>query len=270
MSFVILSPIHVEAVGLSKVRFFAPPTGAREFPWPSIDDLFAAVVMDRRMRRLFRTDIQTSPWAGDTRKIVTPNGRTIIGQHFIVQGLIEAWVQVGRCQPDLYSRYTVGGAKTLSKLTEGMHGHELMAYCRDALPPIATPEIAGTPARFFKSPEIGPHLPWHAVDDLYRAMKFPRDLRRIMLRNAQDFAGGDFKTVATAEGPVVIGSHPMAQGLIGAAIEAHGTDPGFEMTYAKATAAAMEAQFGDLGPEARFRLLLDAARNTLGLAGDVS
>lgn len=134
--------------------------------------------------------------------------------------------------------------------------------------PIATPEIAGTAVRFFKSPEVGPHLPWHAVDDLYKAMRFPRDLRRRMLQHAQGFAGGDFKTIATVEGPVVIASHPMAQGLIGAAVEAHGIDHGFEMAYAKAAAAAMEAQLGDLGPEARFRLLLDAARNTLNPDSD--
>ncbi len=89
----------------------------------------------------------------------------------------------------------------------------------------------------------------------------------MMLRNAQSFAGGDFKTVATFDGPVVIGSHPMAQGLIGAAIEAHGTDPKFEMAYARAAASAMEAMLGDLGPEERFRLLLDAARNTLAFEG---
>ena len=135
----------------------------------------------------------------------------------------------------------------------------------DLASPIACPEITGTPVRFFRSPEIGPHLPWHAVDDLYKAMQFPRDLRRMMLQNAQGFAGGDFKTVATTDGPVVIGSHPMAQGLIGAAIAANGTDPKFEMAYARAAASAMEAMLGDLGPEARFRLLLDAARNTLAL-----
>ena len=128
----ILHPIHIEAVGLANVRFFAAPTGAREFPWPSIDDLFGSVVMDRRMRRASRSDIERSPWAGDTRKIVTPDGRTIIGQHFIVQGLIDAWVQVGRCQPDLYARYTAGGARALSKLTEEFGPDELMAYCRDA------------------------------------------------------------------------------------------------------------------------------------------
>ncbi len=103
--------------------------------------------------------------------------------------------------------------------------------------PILVPDVAGEPVRFFKSPEAGPHLPWHAVDDLYKAMQFPRDLRRMMLRNAQGFAGGDFKTVATSTGLTVIGSHPMAQGLIGAAIEAHGTDPSFEIAYARSAVA---------------------------------
>ena len=130
---VILHPIHIEAIGLANVRFFAPPTGAREFPWPSIDDLFAAIVMDRRMRRAFHSDIERSPWAGDTRKIVTPDGRTIIGQHFIAQGLIDAWTQVGRCPAELYGRYAVGGANALRKLLDGIHGDEMLAYCRDAM-----------------------------------------------------------------------------------------------------------------------------------------
>lgn len=129
----LVTPIHVEAIGLANVRFFAPPSGAREFPWPSIDDLFAAVVMDRSLRRAFRRDIEDGPWAGFTRKIVTSDGRTIIGQHFIAQGMIDAWVHVGRCPADMYGRYAVGGAKALSKLTDGFASDELMAYCRDAM-----------------------------------------------------------------------------------------------------------------------------------------
>ena len=129
----LISPIHVEGIGLSNVRFFAPPDGEREFPWPSLDDLFAAVVMDRRMRRAFQADIESSPWAGATRRIVTPDGRTIIGQHFVAQGLIDAWAQVGRCAPDLYRAYAVGGARALSKLTDGYGHDELMAYVGDAM-----------------------------------------------------------------------------------------------------------------------------------------
>ena len=133
MSITVLHPIHVEGIGLSNVRFFAPPAGAREFPWPSLDDLFAAVVMDRSLRRAFRFAIERGPWAGFTRKIVTAEGRTLIGQHFIAQGMIDAWVHVDRCPADFYGRYAVGGAQALSKLTDGFGPNDLMAYCRDAM-----------------------------------------------------------------------------------------------------------------------------------------
>ena len=129
----ILSPIHVEAIGLANVRYFAPLDGAREFPWPSLDDLMAAVVMDRAMRRLFKADLDNSVWAKDTRRIVTPDGRTLVGQHFVAQGLIDAWASVGRCSRELYGVYAVGGAKALSKLLPDVHGDELMSYCRDAM-----------------------------------------------------------------------------------------------------------------------------------------
>ncbi len=85
------------------------------------------------MRRAFRADLSNSVWAKDTRAIVTLDGRTIIGQHFIAQGLIDAWVQVGRCQPDFYAGYAAGGAKALSKLTDGFGPDELLSYCRDAM-----------------------------------------------------------------------------------------------------------------------------------------
>lgn len=128
-----LSPIHVEGIGLANVRFFAPPDGGREFPWPSIDDLMAAVVMDRSMRRAFKADLANSPWADDTRRIVTPDGRTLVAQHFVAQGMIDAWATVGRCSRDLYGAYAVGGAKALSKLTNGFGPDELLAYCADAI-----------------------------------------------------------------------------------------------------------------------------------------
>lgn len=129
----IAHPIHVEAIGLANVRYFAPPKGAREFPWPSLDDLMAAVVMDRAMRRAFKADLANSLWADNTRKIVTSDGRTLIGQHFVAQGLIDAWATVGRCSRELYGVYAIGGAKALGKLLPDLHGDELMAYCKDAL-----------------------------------------------------------------------------------------------------------------------------------------
>ncbi|MBH0619412.1 hypothetical protein I3A86_25305, partial [Salmonella enterica] len=102
----VVEPVHTEGILLCNVRFFAPQAGAREFPWPSIDDLMQSVGMDRRMRRLFKADLDGSPWRGFVRMIVTAQGRTLIGQHFVAQGLIDAWAQVGRCRPDLYGIYT--------------------------------------------------------------------------------------------------------------------------------------------------------------------
>ncbi len=131
--------------------------------------------------------------------------------------------------------------------------------------PIATEEISGTPVRFFKAPLPIPHLPWHSLDDLHRAMRFPRALRKQMLEMSRAFPGGDFITVSTSDGPVVIGSHPMAQGVIGAAVEVHGLRAGFERDYAKAAAAAMDALTGELDAITKVNLLLEAARNTLGL-----
>ncbi len=128
----LLHPIHVEAIGLANVRFFAPPTGGREFPWVSIDDLFAAVVMDRRMRRAFHSDLGVSAFASSTQKIVTPEGRTTIGPHFIAQGLIDAWTHVGRTPAGFYAAYTAGGVKALGKLLPGVDGDELAAYLGDA------------------------------------------------------------------------------------------------------------------------------------------
>ncbi len=125
-------PIHTEALGLANVRFFAPPSGGREFPWLSVDDLFSAVVMDRRMRRAFRADIESSPWAGSVRQITTPDGRMLICKHFVAQGLIDAWTQVGRCSADFYGAYTKGGVAALSKLTGELGPDQLMAYLRDA------------------------------------------------------------------------------------------------------------------------------------------
>ena len=58
--------------------------------------------------------------------------------------------------------------------------------------PIASPEIDGVPVRFFKSPAPQLEMPWHAPDDLNRAMKFPRALRREMLQRARAFPDGDF------------------------------------------------------------------------------
>ena len=132
--------------------------------------------------------------------------------------------------------------------------------------PIASPEIAGVPVRFFRSPEPGPHLPWHALDDLCRAMGYDSEMRTRTLRHAQAYAEGEFRTVATPDGPVVIGSHVMAQSVILAAVEVHGLAPAFELLYVRSgLSVAMDALTGDLPAGAAYDVTLAAARNTLGL-----
>ena len=65
----------------------------------------------------------------------------------------------------------------------------------------------------------------------------------------------------------MIASHPMAQGLISAAIEVRGVRADFEWTYVQAISTAWEELTGDLGPRAKVELLIAAAKNTLNLGG---
>lgn len=111
--------------------------------------------------------------------------------------------------------------------------------------PIGTPMLDGVPVRFFRSPEVGPHLPGHSLEDLHRAMKFPPDLLTRMLGSSRAFKDGDFKTIATAECRVVIGSHLIAQGMID----------------------ALMGLTGDMPPMQSLRFTLEAARNALGGGG---
>lgn len=102
---------------------------------------------------------------------------------------------------------------------------------------ILTPAYMGTlndkPLRFFKSPLPGPHLPWHAPEDLHRCLDLPRDLRRDFQRKLHSSEWkGDIRTVATADGIVMIAPHFMAQGLIGAMHDAGRADAKAEFRYA--------------------------------------
>lgn len=125
------------------------------------------------------------------------------------------------------------------------------------------------PLRFFKAPLPGPHLVWHAAEDLHACLDLPRSLRREFrqkLRSSEWSA--DVRTVATADGIVTIAPHFMAQGLIGAMIEVGRARPESEMAYARQAAAAFNALSGDLPPLASFDLMIAAYRNTNKLDGD--
>lgn len=130
--------------------------------------------------------------------------------------------------------------------------------------PIHTTEIGGTPVRFFRAPGCVPQLPWHAVDDLYRAMRLPRDLRRRMLRETQSFPQAETASIPVHDGVVVISAHPVAQGMIQATTAKGLVGRDFEAKYIGAAMAASKAMTAGLTPIAAFQLVIEATRNTLG------
>ena len=128
----LVSPIHVEAVGVANIRFFAPPSGGREFPWLSIDDLHASMTLPRALRREFKRSFRSSEWRKDTKAVATADGIANIVPHFVAQGLIGAMSEVGYVAPELYGRYAAAGAKAMGKLTDGLSPPELLDYIESA------------------------------------------------------------------------------------------------------------------------------------------
>lgn len=128
----LVSPIHIEAVGLANIRFFAPPSGAREFPWLSIDDLYGSMALPRAARRDFNRRLRSSEWRNDTRTVATADGIVNIVPHFMAQGLIDAMREVGQVHSEFYGRYSAAGAKAMTKLTDGLSPTGMMEYIQDA------------------------------------------------------------------------------------------------------------------------------------------
>lgn len=123
-------------------------------------------------------------------------------------------------------------------------------------------EINGKPVRFFRSPGQGADFPWHAADDLFHALAFPRPVRREFQRRLKSDHGDDVRTVATADGIVTIAPHYMAQGAIGAGIDIGCTPPSAEVAYAKAGVAALKVFFDERGISGMdgVQFTIDAAR----------
>lgn len=131
--------------------------------------------------------------------------------------------------------------------------------------PLSTGTINGEPVRFYKAPGAEPELPWHAHDDLLRALKLSREKRRYLLRSCQAQCPGEMKTIATVDGLVTIAPHPLAQALLGAVAEVDAAFVSVEIEYRFAGVAAMKALGAGLPPAARFELAITAARNTLSI-----
>lgn len=132
--------------------------------------------------------------------------------------------------------------------------------------PTYTGTVAGHPVRFFKGPSGQPELPWHAVEDLFRAAGLPRPLRRHFLQAMQ--TAGEVRTVATLDGVVTIAPHPVAQGFLDALPEmgsiGANASPALKMDYAAAAAQAMSVMTGDLPFSATIELVAAAYRKTRG------
>lgn len=133
--------------------------------------------------------------------------------------------------------------------------------------PIHTGTLNGKPLRFFKAPLPGPHLLWHAPDDLHACLRLPDDLRADFRRKLVGEYADDVRTVATGDGIVTIGPHWMAQGLIGAMIEVGIAKTDLEIAYAQEATAAWNVLTGDLPPEVAVHMMIAAYRNTNGITG---
>lgn len=141
---------------------------------------------------------------------------------------------------------------------------------RDAIvQPVFSGSLGGRPLRFFKAPRPGPHLVWHAVDDLHHCLAMPRDLRRHYRQQLQRDYRKDVETIATDQGIDIIAPHWMAQGLIQGLEEVRFAPRGTETAYAMEAGRAQKALFGDLPPAAGIEMAIAAFRNSNGL-GDAS
>lgn len=128
-----------------------------------------------------------------------------------------------------------------------------------------TGQVAGRGVRFFRSPLSGPDFPWHSVDDLQAALRFPRDLRRHFRTVLQRDWGGNVRTIATRGGVTTIAPHPMAQGLIDALAEFGGPPSGAADDYAQAVAEALQTITASMPPEASAAYALAAFQRGGGL-----
>ena len=135
--------------------------------------------------------------------------------------------------------------------------------------PVYTGTLNGKPLRFFKAPLPGPHLIWHASEDLQLGMQLPRDLRRRFREQLRSSEwSSDVRTVATSDGIVTIAPHWIAQGFIGAMIETGYISNTLEIAYAKEAVRAWNATTGDLPLAANVELMLAAFRNTNGIGAN--
>jgi hypothetical protein len=101
--------------------------------------------------------------------------------------------------------------------------------------------IGGHQFRFFRPPDNVPDFPWHAVDDLHRCLGLSRDGRRLFLRKLRSAEWSTtLRTIATADGVVIVAPHYMAQGIIRAMVSEGDAPSNIRDEYDDASAAAIK------------------------------
>jgi hypothetical protein len=87
-----VSAVHTAAVGMKNIRFFAAPEGKEGgMPWVSVDDLFAALSMPRKVRLGFKKDLRSSDdWKGVMHSVLTDQGRVDIFPNWAAGAFIGA------------------------------------------------------------------------------------------------------------------------------------------------------------------------------------
>lgn len=135
--------------------------------------------------------------------------------------------------------------------------------------PIHTADVNGRQIRYFRPPLSGPHQPWHAIDDLFRAMEMERKVRKGFIRDLQasDQWKGLAKTVATKDGIVLIAPHFMAQGFMGAAHDLGQLPEMFERDYTMGVVAAMDVITAGMTELEAFNYNIAAFRNSNRIEG---
>lgn len=128
--------------------------------------------------------------------------------------------------------------------------------------PIIVGVVNGKPVRFFKTPlnDGKPDLPWHATDDLARALGCDRGLRKHYQRMFQKDWPHAIRSIATAEGVVTVAPHFAALGFVSSMIENGIAPQSADMEYARSAIEACQELFGRIS-NAEELLLMVTARN---------
>lgn len=128
--------------------------------------------------------------------------------------------------------------------------------------PIHTGTVAGQLVRFFTPPEPDGkgEFPWVSFVDLLVACTMPMTVREAYLNAVWTVPGGDVRALATPTGPVVVVSHFVAQGVLGAAAHVGHCGAMVEREYVEEAVAALGGLMDGAPVERILALLGEAAR----------